>query len=41
MRRQFISGARSLVRIASGRTGGYWNWINVSGISAYETEGAC
>ncbi len=28
MRRQFINGARSLVRIASGRTGGYWDWIN-------------
>ena len=29
MRRQFINGARSLVRIASGRTGGYWDWVNV------------
>jgi transposase len=28
MRRQFINGARALVRIASGRTGGYWDWIN-------------
>ena len=28
MRRQFINGARCLVRIASGRTGGYWEWIN-------------
>ena len=28
MRRQFINGARSLVRIASGRTGGHWDWIN-------------
>jgi transposase len=28
MRRQFINGARSLVRIASGRSGGHWDWIN-------------
>jgi transposase len=28
MRRQFVNGARALVRIASGRTGGYWDWIN-------------
>ncbi len=28
MRRQFINGARALVRIASGRTGGVWDWIN-------------
>ena len=28
MRRQFINGARALVRIASGRTGGLWDWIN-------------
>jgi transposase len=27
MRRQFINGARALVRIASGRTGGIWDWI--------------
>ncbi len=28
MRRQFINGARALVRIAPGRTGGLWVWIN-------------
>ena len=28
MRRQFINGARALVRIAIGRTGGLWDWIN-------------
>jgi hypothetical protein len=28
MRRQFINGARSLVRIAAGRTGKIWDWIN-------------
>ena len=28
MRRQFVNGARSLVRIAGGRTGGLWDWIN-------------
>lgn len=28
MRRQFVNGARSLVRIAEGRTGGLWDWIN-------------
>ena len=28
MRRQFINGARALVRIASGRSGGLWDWIN-------------
>ncbi len=28
MRRQFINGARALVRIASRRTGGLWVWIN-------------
>lgn len=28
MRRQFVNGARSLVRIADGRTGGMWDWIN-------------
>lgn len=28
MRRQFVNGARSLVRIAVGRTGGIWDWIN-------------
>lgn len=28
MRRQFINGARALVRIAVGRTGGMWDWIN-------------
>jgi transposase len=28
IRRQFINGARSLVRIAVGRRGGYWDWIN-------------
>jgi transposase len=28
LRRQLVNGARSLVRIASGRTGHLWNWIN-------------
>ena len=28
LRRQFINGARALVRIAVGRTGGIWTWIN-------------
>ena len=28
MRRQFINGARALVRIAAGRAGGIWDWIN-------------
>jgi len=28
MRRQFVNGGRSLVRIAEGRTGGIWDWIN-------------
>ena len=28
MRRQFINGARALVRIATGRAGGLWDWIN-------------
>lgn len=28
MRRQFINGARALVRIAAGRKGGIWDWIN-------------
>jgi transposase len=28
MRRQFINGARSLVRIAAGRIGKIWDWIN-------------
>ena len=28
MRRQFVNGARSLVRIADGRSGGLWDWIN-------------
>jgi transposase len=28
MRRQLINGARALVRIASGRSGGLWDWIN-------------
>lgn len=28
LRRQFINGARALVRIALGRTGGIWTWIN-------------
>lgn len=28
MRRQFINGARSLVRIAAGRNGKIWDWIN-------------
>jgi transposase len=28
MRRQFINGARALVRISSGRTGSFWDWIN-------------
>ena len=28
LRRQFINGARAVVRIAAGRTGGWWDWIN-------------
>ena len=28
LRRQLVNGARSLVRIASGRTGHLWDWIN-------------
>lgn len=28
MRRQLVNGARSLVRVASGRTGPLWDWIN-------------
>lgn len=28
LRRQFINGARSLVRIAAGRSGKIWDWIN-------------
>ena len=28
LRRQFVNGARSLVRIADGRSGGFWDWIN-------------
>ncbi|WP_298270691.1 IS110 family transposase [uncultured Bradyrhizobium sp.] len=28
MRRQFVNGGRSLVRIAEGRKGGIWDWIN-------------
>jgi hypothetical protein len=28
MRRVFINGARALVRIPSGRTGGIWDWVN-------------
>ncbi len=28
LRRQLINGARAVVRIARGRTGGMWDWIN-------------